>query len=64
MSIERSMNVEFISQRAASYDIPGVTVDGNDVLAMIAAASRPAPAAYTAVAPLLPVGARAAQNAA
>ncbi len=34
MSIERSMNIERISTRAASYDIAGVTVDGNDLLAV------------------------------
>jgi pyruvate dehydrogenase E1 component alpha subunit len=42
MSIERSMNVEYISQRAASYDIPGVTVDGNDVLSVYKAISEAA----------------------
>jgi pyruvate dehydrogenase E1 component alpha subunit len=42
MSIERSMKIEFISQRAASYDIPGVTVDGNDVLAVYKAVSEAA----------------------
>lgn len=36
MSMHRSkvMNIENISQRAASYGIPGRTVDGNDVLAV------------------------------
>ena len=34
MSVSRSMNVEHISTRAASYGIPGKTVDGNDVLAV------------------------------
>ena len=36
MSMHRSkvMNIENISARAASYGIPGVTVDGNDVLAV------------------------------
>ncbi len=34
MSTKRSMNVAHISARAASYDIPGKTVDGNDVLAV------------------------------
>jgi pyruvate dehydrogenase E1 component alpha subunit len=42
MSIERSMKIEFISQRAASYDIPGVTVDGNDVLSVYKAVSEAA----------------------
>jgi pyruvate dehydrogenase E1 component alpha subunit len=34
MSVKRSMNVEHVSARAASYNIPGKTVDGNDVLAV------------------------------
>jgi TPP-dependent pyruvate/acetoin dehydrogenase alpha subunit len=34
MSVKRSMNIEHVSIRAASYGIPGKTVDGNDVLAV------------------------------
>jgi acetoin:2,6-dichlorophenolindophenol oxidoreductase subunit alpha len=34
MHVSRSMNVAHVSERAASYNIPGVTVDGNDVLAV------------------------------
>ena len=34
----RIMNIEDISNRAASYGIPGVSVDGNDVLAIYEAA--------------------------
>ena len=34
MHMSRVMNIEKISMRAASYGIPGVTVDGNDVLAV------------------------------
>ncbi len=36
MSMHRSkvMNIKKVSERAASYGIPGVTVDGNDVLAV------------------------------
>lgn len=34
MSIYKAMNVERISQRACSYGIPGVTIDGNEVLAV------------------------------
>jgi acetoin:2,6-dichlorophenolindophenol oxidoreductase subunit alpha len=34
MHTTRSMNVRRISERAASYAIPGQTVDGNDVLAV------------------------------
>jgi pyruvate dehydrogenase E1 component alpha subunit len=32
MSIKKAINIEHISQRAAAYGMPGVTVDGNDVL--------------------------------
>lgn len=34
MPVSRAFKIEFISQRACAYDIPGVTVDGNDVLAV------------------------------
>jgi pyruvate dehydrogenase E1 component alpha subunit len=34
MHVSRAMNIEHISTRAASYGIPGRTVDGNDVLAV------------------------------
>ena len=34
MHMSRVMNIEKISERAASYGIPGITVDGNDVLAV------------------------------
>jgi pyruvate dehydrogenase E1 component alpha subunit len=34
MHVSRSMSIERISARAASYNIPGKTVDGNDVLAV------------------------------
>jgi pyruvate dehydrogenase E1 component alpha subunit len=34
MHVSRAMNIERISARAASYGIPGKTVDGNDVLAV------------------------------
>ncbi len=34
MHMSKVMNVEKISTRAASYGIPGITVDGNDVLAV------------------------------
>jgi pyruvate dehydrogenase E1 component alpha subunit len=32
MDYRRSMNIEHISTRAASYGIPGISIDGNDVL--------------------------------
>jgi TPP-dependent pyruvate/acetoin dehydrogenase alpha subunit len=34
MSVERAFNVARISERAAAYSVPGVTVDGNDLLAV------------------------------
>ena len=34
MSVKRSMKIERISMRACSYAIPGVSVDGNDALAV------------------------------
>ena len=34
MSVEAAFPIEEISQRAVSYDIPGKTVDGNDLLAV------------------------------
>lgn len=34
MAAERSMNIEHVAQRACAYGIPGMTVDGNDVLAV------------------------------
>jgi len=38
-SIRKSTRVENISDRAASYGIPGVTVDGNDIMAVYEAVS-------------------------
>ncbi len=32
MDFRRSMNIDYISTRAASYGIPGISIDGNDVL--------------------------------
>ncbi len=34
MAVEKAMTVHHISQRAAAFNIPGVTVDGNDVFAV------------------------------
>ena len=39
MSIKRAINIEHISERAAAYGIPGVTVDGNAVPAVYEAMS-------------------------
>jgi acetoin:2,6-dichlorophenolindophenol oxidoreductase subunit alpha len=32
MDVHQVMNIQYISERAASYGIPGVSIDGNDVL--------------------------------
>jgi acetoin:2,6-dichlorophenolindophenol oxidoreductase subunit alpha len=34
MAIQRSANIDRLSQRACAYNIPGITVDGNDVLSI------------------------------
>ena len=39
MSVSKAFKIEDISQRAASYGMPGVTVDGNDVLEVYEAAT-------------------------
>lgn len=39
MPMPRAFNIPFISLRAAAYGIPGVTVDGNDMLAVYDAVS-------------------------
>jgi len=39
MSTKRALNIERISQRADSYGMPGVTVDGNDVVEVYEAAT-------------------------
>jgi pyruvate dehydrogenase E1 component alpha subunit len=36
MAAEKVMNIQYVAQRACAYNIPGVTVDGNDVLAVYA----------------------------
>jgi pyruvate dehydrogenase E1 component alpha subunit len=40
MPVSRAFNVERISQRACAYGIPGVTIDGNDALAVYQAVSQ------------------------
>ncbi len=42
MPVEKAFNIENISQRAAAYGLPGLTVDGNDVLAVYSAVSEAA----------------------
>ncbi len=42
MPYKKAFNIEKISERAAAYGIPGVTVDGNDVLSVYQAVSEAA----------------------
>lgn len=53
MPVARAFNIEFISQRACAYNIPGVTVDGNDVLAVYGAVSTAADRARAGDGPTL-----------
>jgi TPP-dependent pyruvate/acetoin dehydrogenase alpha subunit len=52
-STEKSMAIEHISQRAAAYGIPGVTVDGNDLDAVHEAVSGAVARARTGEGPTL-----------
>ena len=42
MSVRKAFNVQNISERASAYNIPGVTVDGNDPLAVYLAVTKAA----------------------
>lgn len=53
MSVRKACKIENISQRAASYGIAGVTVDGNDVLAVYEAATQAVNRARTGQGPTL-----------
>ncbi len=53
MSVTKAFNIERISQRACAYGIPGVTVDGNDVLAVYAAIRQAAERARAGQGPTL-----------
>jgi len=53
MAVERAFTVEHISQRACAYNIPGETVDGNDVLSVYDAVSRAAARARAGHGPTL-----------
>lgn len=53
MSVQRSMRVERISDRAAAYGMPGVTVDGNDLFAVYEAAFEAVERARTGGGPTL-----------
>jgi pyruvate dehydrogenase E1 component alpha subunit len=49
----RIMNIENIADRAAAYGIPGVTVDGNDVLAVFEASQKAVDQARSGAGPTL-----------
>jgi pyruvate dehydrogenase E1 component alpha subunit len=53
MSMKRAFNVEKISQRAISYGIPGITVDGNDFFAVFESVSEAAERARRGEGPTL-----------
>jgi pyruvate dehydrogenase E1 component alpha subunit len=53
MPVTKAFNIERISQRACAYGIPGVTVDGNDVLAVYAAIRQAAERARAGQGPTL-----------
>lgn len=53
MPMTKAFNIERISQRACAYGIPGVTVDGNDVLAVYAAVRQAAERARSGQGPTL-----------
>lgn len=53
MPVQKAFNIEKISQRASAYDIPGVTVDGNDPLAVYDAVSTAAAHARSGLGPTL-----------
>jgi acetoin:2,6-dichlorophenolindophenol oxidoreductase subunit alpha len=53
MNVSKSTNINHISERAASYGIPGRTVDGNDVLAVYDAVSQAVAYARTGNGPSL-----------
>jgi pyruvate dehydrogenase E1 component alpha subunit len=53
MPIRRAINIERISDRAGSYGIPGVTVDGNDLLMVYDAVQQAAEHAHAGKGPTL-----------
>jgi pyruvate dehydrogenase E1 component alpha subunit len=53
MPVSKAFNIERISDRAAAYGIPGVTVDGNDLLAVYAAVREAAERARSGGGPTL-----------
>jgi pyruvate dehydrogenase E1 component alpha subunit len=53
MSTRRALSIERIAQRADAYGIPGVTVDGNDVLEVYEAARKAVETARSGEGPIL-----------
>lgn len=53
MAVPRAFNIPYISLRSAAYGIPGVTVDGNDFLAVYEAVSKAAERARSGQGPTL-----------
>jgi pyruvate dehydrogenase E1 component alpha subunit len=53
MSVGRAFNIDYISQRGCAYNIPGVTVDGNDFLAVYDAVTKAAERARSGEGPTL-----------
>jgi pyruvate dehydrogenase E1 component alpha subunit len=53
MSMQRAFNIERISERACAYNIPGVTVDGNDFFEVYDAVARAAQRARAGEGPTL-----------
>jgi acetoin:2,6-dichlorophenolindophenol oxidoreductase subunit alpha len=53
MDFRRSMNIEYISTRAVSYGIPGISIDGNDVLAIYQVVSQAIERARSGLGPSL-----------
>lgn len=53
MAVERAFNIDRISRRSCAYGIPGVTVDGNDYLAVYDVVSRAAERAREGEGPTL-----------
>ncbi|MGW8226055.1 MAG: thiamine pyrophosphate-dependent dehydrogenase E1 component subunit alpha [Anaerolineales bacterium] len=53
MPVARAFNIEYISQRACAYNIPGVTVDGNDFFAVYDAVAAAAARARSGNGPTL-----------
>jgi TPP-dependent pyruvate/acetoin dehydrogenase alpha subunit len=53
MDVHRSMKIEYISTRAASYGMPGISIDGNDVLTVYQEVSKAVERARSGEGPML-----------